>query len=383
MKRIIESIWGNSSQVKVSIAGPNLYVFSFLDAGLRDWVLDNGAWHVQNKPLVLRNWVPGMQKLSFDLSFMPIWIQLYNVPLELYSQKGLSYIASALGNPLFMDSVAASKNRLEFAKVCVEVEAGVVIPDIIHVIVSDGSSVSIKVHVPWMPKCYDKCKSFGHHVNSCYVDRQVPQKLKEVQVWRKKDVMMPVSKGDLPGVSTGIVGSVSSSKGMTDSFSGNLNNNAEEMVNGLQVGAAVETTVLVLQEATVPFLKEASVTSSQFPAADLLSTVPRTVIDPCEQDKGHATEGSLSQLQEVVHSVDFPSLQDSLRKRTKGRKKEAVGSSSKMETVVEGPRKARVASMGVAMLLNEIKSKKKDHLEKSRCTMGVPGTGNSAQSFPA
>ncbi|XP_038993244.1 uncharacterized protein LOC120116935 [Hibiscus syriacus] len=261
-------------------------------------VLDNGPWHVQNKPLVLRNWVPGMQKLSFDLSFMPIWIQLYNVPLELYSRKGLSYIASALGNPLFMDSVTASKNRLEFAKVCVEVEDGVVIPDIIHVILSDGSSVGIKVHVPWLPKCCDKCKSFGHHVNSCSVDRQIPQKLKEVQIWRKKEVATPVSKGDLPETSSDaieIIGLVNSSNEVIDSLSESVNNNAEGIVSGLQVGVVVETTVQALQEATAPFLEEATqvFTSPQYLVADLSSIVPQKVIGPCEQDKDHVTEGSL------------------------------------------------------------------------------------------
>ncbi|KAK8628586.1 hypothetical protein V6N13_009173 [Hibiscus sabdariffa] len=82
---------------------------------------------------------------------MPIWLQLYNVPLELYSRKGLSYITSALGSPLYMDSVTTSKERLGFVKVCVEIEAEVQIPKTVDVVRRDDSIVTIRVIIPWMP----------------------------------------------------------------------------------------------------------------------------------------------------------------------------------------------------------------------------------------
>ncbi|KAK8638784.1 hypothetical protein V6N13_137195 [Hibiscus sabdariffa] len=129
MQKIVGILWGEMSTVKVSIAGSNLYVFTFVNATARDWVLENGPWHIQHKPLVFRRWEPNLQKLDFDLQKMPIWVQLHNVPLELFSRKGLSYIASAMGTPLYMDSITASCERLEFAKVCIEIIAGVSIPN--------------------------------------------------------------------------------------------------------------------------------------------------------------------------------------------------------------------------------------------------------------
>ncbi|MBA0814024.1 hypothetical protein Gohar_019874 [Gossypium harknessii] len=47
---------------------------------------------------------------------LPVWIHLKHVPLELFTGGGLSYIASALGNPLYMDRITASKQRLPYAK---------------------------------------------------------------------------------------------------------------------------------------------------------------------------------------------------------------------------------------------------------------------------
>ncbi|KAK8684896.1 hypothetical protein V6N13_040910 [Hibiscus sabdariffa] len=52
----------------------------------------------------------------------PVWVRLWHIPLELYSQKGLGYLASAIG-----------KQNLEYAKVCVEVSAKSELPDSILV----------------------------------------------------------------------------------------------------------------------------------------------------------------------------------------------------------------------------------------------------------
>ncbi|PPD72683.1 hypothetical protein GOBAR_DD30417 [Gossypium barbadense] len=41
---------------------------------------------------------------------LPVWIHLKHVPLELFTRGGLSYIASALGNPLYMDGLLLLSN---------------------------------------------------------------------------------------------------------------------------------------------------------------------------------------------------------------------------------------------------------------------------------
>ncbi|KAK8670089.1 hypothetical protein V6N13_104850 [Hibiscus sabdariffa] len=85
---------------------------------------------VKNKPLILRKREPNMCKLDFDLVCMPVWVQLYNVPLELFNKTGLSYIASALGNPLYMDSVTENQERLEYAKVFRHSEKSCVVKEV-------------------------------------------------------------------------------------------------------------------------------------------------------------------------------------------------------------------------------------------------------------
>ena len=62
-----------------------------------------------------------MSTLEFNMARLPSWMQLGNIPFKLFTQRGISYIASAVGTPLYMDHFNANQQRLAYAKVCVEV----------------------------------------------------------------------------------------------------------------------------------------------------------------------------------------------------------------------------------------------------------------------
>ncbi|XVE75051.1 hypothetical protein DITRI_Ditri12bG0066400 [Diplodiscus trichospermus] len=108
-----------------------------------------------------------MSSLDFDLAKIPIWLHLRNVPLELFTRSGLSYIASAVGIPLYMDRITTSYQRLAYAKVCVEIKVSSEIPSSIEVRMKDGSPVSISMEVPWHQQRCKNCSLFGHSPNTC------------------------------------------------------------------------------------------------------------------------------------------------------------------------------------------------------------------------
>ena len=108
-----------------------------------------------------------MRSLEFNMARLPIWVHLGNIPLELFSQKGISYIASALGNPLYMHKFTASQQRLAFARVCVEMDAAVEVPKSIEVEMKNDHKVSVSVTIPWMPIKCSYCHIFGHNGKDC------------------------------------------------------------------------------------------------------------------------------------------------------------------------------------------------------------------------
>jgi hypothetical protein len=56
------------------------------------------------------------------LSKVSVWVKLHKVLLEYWTNKGLSYVASALGVPLHAITTLTHK-KLTYARVCVEIDA--------------------------------------------------------------------------------------------------------------------------------------------------------------------------------------------------------------------------------------------------------------------
>ena len=100
-------------------------------------------------------------------------IQLFNMPVELWTAEGLSYLASAVGEPLFADSATELKMRLSFARICVLIDAskllvkefGVNLP--FQDPVASIGILKVRVSYQWVPPMCDLCKVFGHSRVSC------------------------------------------------------------------------------------------------------------------------------------------------------------------------------------------------------------------------
>ncbi|GAV92797.1 DUF4283 domain-containing protein [Cephalotus follicularis] len=104
-----------------------------------------------------------------SFSSIPVWVKLTNVPAELWTRPGLSYIASALGVPLCMDAATAAGNRLSFARVCVEMKANSSFPHSFKVRRRSGILADIQVQYVWKPAACSVCKVFDHSSKQCHL----------------------------------------------------------------------------------------------------------------------------------------------------------------------------------------------------------------------
>ena len=89
------------------------------------------------------------------------------MPLEYWNDKGLSYIASAVGKPLYADNMTAEVQRIHFARICIEVSPESVLPETVELEVEGGDKVEILVEYNWVPKVCTQCKEFGHTISKC------------------------------------------------------------------------------------------------------------------------------------------------------------------------------------------------------------------------
>ena len=116
-------------------------------------------------------WKPRLTLSIAMLHYIPVWAQFYNIPIELWTKKGLSLIASAIGKPLYADSATEVRSCVNFARICVEVDAShpLVEEFDVEMLGEDGSStmVPIRVSYQWKPPSCSFCQVFGHSSDSC------------------------------------------------------------------------------------------------------------------------------------------------------------------------------------------------------------------------
>lgn len=167
VKSIAFRIWGELGLQDVLAMDNGFFFFQFLTGEAVITVLDGGPWHMVKMPLVLKRWSPNLTLLREDLSSVPLWTRLYGIPLEYWFEEGLSYIASAIGKPLYTDRMTSLKTRISYARLCVEVGATSDLIKEFDVQGNDGNLFTVFVTYDWTPDLYSFYNCFGHSSSGC------------------------------------------------------------------------------------------------------------------------------------------------------------------------------------------------------------------------
>ncbi|CAN1244453.1 hypothetical protein LINPERPRIM_LOCUS6091 [Linum perenne] len=93
---VVNRLWGYEDQVIVSTIQENFYLVEFKSVKLCDWVLSR-SWHIHNKNMIMRRWESGIQPMVFSENQSPEWIIFKNVPPDVISVEGVSWLCSLIG----------------------------------------------------------------------------------------------------------------------------------------------------------------------------------------------------------------------------------------------------------------------------------------------
>ncbi|GJX06151.1 RNA-directed DNA polymerase, eukaryota, reverse transcriptase zinc-binding domain protein [Tanacetum coccineum] len=125
----------------------------------------------------LRNRDPSVVIDKRDPEVLPCWIKLYNVPLEAWTVKGISAIASEVGKPLIMDKTTSKlckfgTGNFGYARVLVEIKAENELKEKVELCYQSKEQKTlcfkfVKVEYSWKPPMCSKCKVFGHTDSTC------------------------------------------------------------------------------------------------------------------------------------------------------------------------------------------------------------------------
>ncbi|XP_022019348.1 uncharacterized protein LOC110919384 [Helianthus annuus] len=140
-------------------------------------LMEDGPWMIRNVPIILNEWSPSVNIVKEDITAIPVWVKMHDVPLAAFTEDGLSLLASKIGDPKMLDSYTASMcaeswGGSSFARALVEVHAGSELKRAVKVavpsLVGNGySMVEVKVEYDWEPFRCATCCVFGHESNLC------------------------------------------------------------------------------------------------------------------------------------------------------------------------------------------------------------------------
>ncbi|KAJ4841406.1 hypothetical protein Tsubulata_036146 [Turnera subulata] len=160
---VLNKLWGRHGEVSVSTYKDGLFLFQLPNDAAYSRALYRGPWHVQLK----------------------------NVPFEMLTFEGLSYLASALGTPLHSDQDCSRLFKGDRANVCIDVDFSKPLQSEVIVDIN-GEHIEIEVSYYWKPQFCDNCHNWCHHALACSSKQQQTKWIPKGKVVLAKDPIIPV-----------------------------------------------------------------------------------------------------------------------------------------------------------------------------------------------
>lgn len=123
VNKIAHRVWKTGGLESVMSTANGFWLFRFQKEDQMLAILERGPWMFGGKSIVLQQWHLHFVFDKNRISKLPVWIRLHGLPFSLWSRKGLSVVASRVGRPLSCDEATYCCTRLDYARVCVEVDA--------------------------------------------------------------------------------------------------------------------------------------------------------------------------------------------------------------------------------------------------------------------
>lgn len=158
----------------------------FKDEVERERILNQENWFVVGHVMYIQSWTPNFNPIPLVVYSNPIWISLYNLPIEYWGEVYLEKIGRMLGTVLEVDF----DDERDLCKIVrIWVAAVRKIPEVVFLRTTNGIwRQSVEVENVTSP-C-ERCGSNHHNQEQCkmFVRRAYNLPRKPIQHWRRKKV---------------------------------------------------------------------------------------------------------------------------------------------------------------------------------------------------
>ncbi|XP_024009246.1 uncharacterized protein LOC112084357 [Eutrema salsugineum] len=165
---MVNKIWPlGDKTIKVDVfeVNSNTMRFRIRDARVRNRVFRRGTWNIADIPMVISKCSP-IKEPPPEISTIPIWVILKNVPYLMFSWKGLGFLSIAVRVPKRLHPNTELCKKYEEAKVFVEADLSKPLPTS-HCFEIQSEDVENEYMYPWIPSRCSKCSKWGHLEDVC------------------------------------------------------------------------------------------------------------------------------------------------------------------------------------------------------------------------
>ncbi|GJZ44150.1 zinc knuckle CX2CX4HX4C containing protein [Tanacetum coccineum] len=66
---------------------------------------ESGSWMIRNSPIILKKLTMNTRPCKEELTLIPVWVKIHDVPIQVFSENGISLIASQIADEALKDSI--------------------------------------------------------------------------------------------------------------------------------------------------------------------------------------------------------------------------------------------------------------------------------------
>ncbi|GJX98846.1 zinc knuckle CX2CX4HX4C containing protein [Tanacetum coccineum] len=129
--------WGKH-RLPIIIMNNKGFYFKFDSRAGLEALLEGGLWMIRKTLIILKKWSMGTNLLKEELTRIPIWVKLHDVPIQVFEEDGISLIAIFIGKPIMLDSYTSdmckdSWGRSIFARCLIKVNSEANLVDVVTI----------------------------------------------------------------------------------------------------------------------------------------------------------------------------------------------------------------------------------------------------------
>lgn len=148
----------------------------------RDQILASNPPFFDNKPVILKKWDANLDITRDEVRTIITWVKL-KLDFKYWGESCIFKIAGQLGKPIKLDQAIVERERLQFARLMVEVKVDQMFHDEIEFINEHDVTINVPAEYEWKPIFCFECKGMGHKDQVC-------KNKNGQQVWRAKPMVV-------------------------------------------------------------------------------------------------------------------------------------------------------------------------------------------------